>query len=817
MCSSTTQSHPDLHCFHCHLPINGQVLFHATIEDVEEPMCCPGCQAVATAIVNGGLDSYYKYRTEPAQQADSNEILKAEYALYDREDLQQSFAHTLPSGQTEARLLVEGITCSACIWLLEHHLGQLPGVGNVTVNLSQHTATVALDTSKTPLSELMMSFLTIGYRAHPWRQEQQDALLEKENKQFIRRLAVAGIGTMQVMMYAIALYAGADENFRELLRWVSALLATPVIFYSAKPFFSAAWRDIKNRRPGMDVPVSLAIGGAYVASLWGTLQGTGEVYFDSVSMFTLFLLTGRYLEMRARHRTSQSARSLHNLLPESCLRVTAEGETETVVPADLQVADTIRILPGENFPADGIILSGQSSVNESALTGEHMPVAKAAGDGVTAGTINTENAVDVQVTDVGQNTRLSAIARLLEQAQGEKPAIARQADRIAGWFVAAVLVVAVVVYYYWFQHKPEDAFWIVLSVLVATCPCALSLATPTALTAVTGFMQSRGFLISRGHVLEGLPHISHVIFDKTGTLTRGELSLRDTVVLAEQFDQTTLTQIAAALEAHSEHPIAEAFKKVNTAGITVSDISNTTAQGLEGTVNGQCWRIGKPTFACPLQDLTTVDNDHTWLLLSCDQQPMAWFGLDDTLRSEAATVIQDLQKRGLTVELLSGDSQGVVDRVGTELGIQNLTGQASPDDKLAYVRRLQQQGARVMMVGDGINDIPVLAAADLSVAMNTASDLARTHADALLLSGDLLQLTESMDKAKEARRIIRQNLGWSLVYNLSVLPLAATGWLAPWMAAIGMSASSLLVVANALRLSRTKGEQQPGQPLKENQ
>ena len=813
MCSSiaSDHAHTECHCFHCHLPIKGPVLFHATIEDVEQPMCCPGCQAVATAIVNGGLDSYYKYRTEPAQQADGNEVLKAEYALYDREDLQQSFAHTLPTGQTEARLLIEGITCSACIWLLEHHLGQLPGVDSVTVNLSQHTATVVLDLEQTKLSELMMSVLTIGYRAHPWRQEQQDALLEKENKQFIRRLAVAGIGTMQVMMYAIALYAGADDEFRELLRWVSALLATPVIFYSAAPFFASALRDLKNKRPGMDVPVSLAIGGAYIASLWGTIQGTGEVYFDSVSMFTFFLLTGRYLEMRARHKTSQTARSLHNLLPESCLRIQGNGNTETVSPSDLQVADTIRILPGESFPADGVILSGQSSVNESALTGEHLPVSKQVGDTVTAGTINTENAVDVDVTDVGQNTRLSAIARLLEQAQGNKPAIARLADRVGGWFVCAVLIVAAVVYYYWLQHKPEDAFWIVLSVLVATCPCALSLATPTALTAVTGFMQSRGFLISRGHVLEGLPQVTHVIFDKTGTLTKGELSLRDTVALNCQYDQTTLTQIAAALEAHSEHPIADAFRSCHTRFVA-KEISNLTAQGIEGVINNQTWRIGKPDFACNKGDLLTPpDSQHTWLLLSCDHSPMAWFGLDDTLRPEAAAVVQNLQNRGLIVELLSGDSQGVVDRVADELGITQRIAQASPDDKLSHVHKRQsEQNARVMMVGDGINDIPVLAAADLSVAMNTASDLARTHADTLLLSGDLQQLPESLDSAKGARRIIRQNIGWSLGYNLLVLPLAASGWLAPWMAAIGMSASSLIVVGNALRLSRSSSQPSAG-------
>ena len=324
-------------------------------------------------------------------------------------------------------------------------------------------------------------------------------------------------------------------------------------------FFSAAWRDLKNRHPGMDVPVSLAVGGAYLASLWGTWTGTGEVYFDSVSMFTFFLLTGRYLEMRARHRTSRTSRSLNQLLPESCLKLHDGGETERIPPSDLQPGDNVRILPGDSIPADGTVSTGQSSVNESTLTGEHLPVNKRPGDHVTAGTINTEHAIDITVTRVGQNTRLSAIARLLEQAQADKPAIARRADRVASIFILAVLLTSVAVFSYWYQHKPDDALWIVLSVLVATCPCALSLATPTALTAVTGFLQSRGMLVSRSRVLEGLPEITHVVFDKTGTLTKGELSLRDVVLLTDDYSREQLTGMAAALESHSEHPIARAF------------------------------------------------------------------------------------------------------------------------------------------------------------------------------------------------------------------------------------------------------------------
>ncbi len=795
-----------IRCYHCQLPINGSVRFHAQINGQQQPMCCPGCLAVATAITAGGLDNYYRYRTEPAQQADTADRLKAEYLLYDREELQQSFTHDLSGtghtvGQRETKLLIEGITCSACIWLLEHHLASIPGVENVTVNLSLHTATIVYQADKVKISTLMLAILAVGYKAHPWRQDKQEALLEQENRQFIRRLAVAGIGTMQVMMYAIALYAGAgtDEGFRDLLRWVSALLTTPVVFYAARPFFSAAWRDLNNRHPGMDLPVAIAIGGAYLASLWGTWHGTGEVYFDSVNMFTFFLLVGRYLEMRARYRTSHSSRSLQSLLPESCLRLTSTGATERIVPADLQPFDHIRVLPGESMPADGIVIAGISSINESTLTGEHMPVSRTVGDTVAAGTLNTENVLDIEVTRTGQNTRLAAISRLLEQAQSDKPAIARIADRVAGWFVGAVLLIATGVYYYWLRHEPEQALWITLSVLVATCPCALSLATPTALTTVTTYLQSKGFLVSRGHVLEGLSQITHVVFDKTGTLTKGQLSLQQIQVINHSRTEQQLLDIAAGLEGYSEHPIAGAFPS---SSLAFSDVLNITGQGVEGCYQAQIWRIGRAEFATPNRPPVAPDAVHSWLLLSADHQPQAWFALNDTLRPEAAAVVQELHRRGVQVELLSGDSQSVTEHIGQKVGIHICTGQATPDDKLKHIRQLQIQGANVMMVGDGVNDIPVLAAADISVAMNTASDLTRTHADALLLSGDLRQLPESIDKACQTRRTIRQNIAWAIGYNLLVLPLAAMGWLAPWMAAIGMSASSLIVVGNALRLSQ---------------
>lgn len=774
-------------------------------------MCCPGCKAVAEAIVAGGLDNYYHFRTEPAQRAESaSQILSAELAIYDREDIQSGFVRTHPDNTREARLLIEGITCSACIWLIEKHLSHLTGIAGITVNLSQHSATVRWDPDNIKFSDILLELHYIGYQGHPWRAERQEALMQQEHRVFIRRLSVAGIAAMQVMMYAIALYAGAmqdmEAEYRDFIRWISAFVTTPVVFYAARPFFTAAWRDLKTRHPGMDVPVSLAIGGAYVASLWATWHGYGEVYFDSVSMFTFFLLLGRYLELRTRHRTVRAGRALRDLLPTSCLKLNG-NQTERIPVTDLQPGDQVRVLPGDSVPTDGMIIKGHSCLNESALTGEYLPVARSAGEEVIAGSLNTGNALDIEVTRVGDNTRLSAIVRLLERAQSEKPAIARMADRVAGFFVAFVLATSVVVYSLWHQIDPEHAFWVTLSVLVITCPCALSLATPAALTAATGTLQKLGILVSRGHVLEGLNQVTHVIFDKTGTLTKGRLILRK-VVLAEGCTRTRdeVIRLASALESHSEHPIAQAFP--GNSSCTAHEVTNTTGKGLSGYIDNQLYRIGTAAFSVPDVNLSPPDTSGQWLLLSGNAQPLAWFELDDELRPEAATAIDALQQRGLTVELLSGDRPGVVSRVADELGIRQWLAAAMPDDKLRHVRTRQSHGARVLMVGDGINDVPVLAQADLSLALNSATDLARTTADAILLTGDLRRLLTAFDLARKTRRIIWQNLFWSLGYNITALPLAASGLIAPWMAAIGMSLSSLIVVGNAMRLARLPPETQ---------
>ncbi len=792
----------DQRCYHCGEVIRGSHPFEAQVEGQLRPMCCMGCKVVAEVIDQGGLGNYYRYRSANAITPESLAAdYLAELELYDRPEAQKSFVHHHTDGTSQATLIIEGITCAACTWLLEQQLRQFEAVESVNVNLSTHQASIQWHPDQIQLSSLLHCIASIGYRPHPYLPSKQDEIAQREKRAAIRRLAVAGIGMMQVMMYAIALYAGAiqgmDQAHRDFLRWVSFIVATPVVIYSARPFFSACLRDIKTRHLSMDVPVSIAIGGAYLASIRAIFYGAGEVYFDSVCMFTFLLLLGRFLEMRARHNTNRSGNALLSLLPASTLRLTESGE-ERVPVTDLSIGDRVKVAPGQNIPADGIVLQGDSSVDESALTGEYLPIHKQTGDTVIAGSANAENTLLIEVTDTGTETRLSAIVRLLDRAQAEKPAVAMIADRVASWFVGAVLITALAVFTFWFSESPQNAFWITLSVLVVTCPCALSLATPTALTAATGYLHSRGLLVTRGHVLEGLNSITHVIFDKTGTLTKGSLTLEETLPLSSLDSQQLLT-LAARLEAESEHPIALVFKDQTLSA--ADNLRHVTGDGVEGFIDNVRYRLGKPGFAA--EGLSSVSPPHKtgqWLLLANEENALGWFRLNDQLRPEARQTVLQLQQMGYQVELLSGDTEYVVASIAESLRIETAISAATPDIKLNHLQTLQARGAKVLMVGDGINDVPVLAAANISMAMGSASDLAKTNADTVLLSGDLSQLLDALGIARKTRTIIRENIAWALGYNLLALPLAAAGFIAPWMAAIGMACSSLIVVGNALRL-----------------
>lgn len=806
-------------CFHCGLPVPPGSHWCVEIEGKPREMCCAGCEAVARAIVDSGMEDFYRYRTAPSQRPEDlvPEQLR-ELQVYDSESLQKRFVRHLESGGgdiREAALILEGITCAACVWLNEKHVSSLPGVLEFRVNYSTHRAQLRWDNEVIHLSDILRAISEIGYHAHPFDPARQEQLQKKERSQALKRLAVAGLGAMQVMMLAVAMYAGEaegmDEALRNFMRWVSLVIAAPVILYAAWPFYRSAWQDLKRRRLGMDVPVSLAISGGFLASAWATATGKGHVYFDSVTMFTFFLLVGRYLEMVARHRAGQAAEELVRLLPDTATRI-RDGQEEVVPVDDLEIGDRVLIRPGESIPADGRIIEGRSSVDESLLTGESLPVARDCGDEVIGGSINIESPLVVEVTRVGADTTLSAILRLLERAQSEKPAIARLADRIAGWFVLALLLIAGGVFAWWLPAAGvEQALWITISVLVVTCPCALSLATPAAVTAATGSLTRLGVLTTRGHALEALARTDHIVFDKTGTLTVGRLRLVR-VVLHEGSDEEECLRLAAGLERQSEHPVARALLARVEQLPEVTEVEAVPGKGIRGRVEGRlCW-VGSPdsvrAMRIEVPELVREAGESRVCLVDEEgRKLLASFVFSDVLRPEAREAVATLKAQGLKVMLLSGDDPEVVARVAEELGIESHAGGLLPQDKLERIEALQQAGHVVAMVGDGVNDAPVLARAQVSIAMGSGSGIAHASADMVLLSEDLRHLPEAVRMARRTLSIIRQNLGWAVAYNVVAVPLAAAGWVQPWMAAIGMSASSLIVVLNALRLNEGKERQ----------
>ncbi|MGA5720435.1 heavy metal translocating P-type ATPase [Pseudomonas atacamensis] len=792
-------------CYHCALPVPSGSRFTAVVLGQAREFCCPGCQAVAEAIVAGGLESYYQHRSEASANPEALPVqLTDELALYDRADVQQPFVRH-EGDLAETTLLMEGISCAACGWLIEKHLRTLPAVAEARLNLSNHRLHVRWADAQLPLSQILAELRHIGYAAHPYQADRASEQLASENRLALRQLGVAGLLWFQAMMATMATWPefniDLSPELHTILRWVALFLTTPIVFYSCAPFFKGAMRDLRTRHLTMDVSVSLAIGSAYIAGIWTSITGVGELYFDAVGMFALFLLAGRYLERRARERTAAATAQLVNLLPASCLRLDSDGQSERILLSELRVGERILVQPGSILPADGKIIDGQSSIDESLLTGEYLPQPRTLGDAVTAGTLNVEGALTVQVQALGQDTRLSAIVRLLDRAQAEKPRLAEIADRAAQWFLLLSLIAAAVIGLLWWQLDSARAFWIVLAMLVATCPCALSLATPTALTAATGTLHKLGLLLTRGHVLEGLNQIDTVIFDKTGTLTEGRLVLRSIRPLG-RLDSEQCLSLAAALENRSEHPIARAFGR---APLAADDVQSTPGLGLEGVVGEQRLRIGQAEFACALSGAalpSMPDEAGQWLLLADTHGPLAWLVLDDRLRDDAPALLAACKARGWRTLLLSGDSSPMVASVAAELGIDEARGGLRPDDKLQVLQQLHKEGRKVLMLGDGVNDVPVLAAADISVAMGSATDLAKTSADAVLLSNRLDALVQAFTLARRTRRVIMENLMWAALYNGLMLPFAALGWITPVWAAVGMSISSLTVVLNALRLTR---------------
>jgi P-type Cu2+ transporter len=803
----------DAACFHCGERVPHGARYGVRLDGGWKPMCCAGCEAVASAILGRGLGDYYRLRESVCStpQASSDEL-----ELYDDPAVQRAFVRR-NGGRSEALLLLEGLRCPACAWLNEQVISAQPGVLGVSVNYATHVATVTWDSARARLSDLLRAVQEIGYRASPFDASRASAQQRAERRSALARIVVAGLGAMQVMMYAVPAYLAGDGDMSAdialLMRWASLALALPVVFYSAWPFFAGAWRDLRAGRLGMDVPVALGIAVAFGASLAATLRGAGEVYFDSVTMFVFLLLLGRYFEILARQRAGGALSHLARLTPEFANRLRdfpRSLESERVAVAALAAGEVVLVRPGETFPADGLVAQGVGAASEALVSGEASPVAKSPGSTVIAGSSNLSSPLFVKVTRIGPDTLLSSILRLADHAAAERPRLIRLADRAVSWFIACVIALAGVAAWYWAAEDPARALPAFVAVLVATCPCALSLSAPIALTVAVGEFAKGGIVIARSRAVEALATADDVVFDKTGTLTRGELRLKEVAVLGGSSRERCLA-IAAGIEAASEHPVGKALADA-ARGLGAGDIRNFPGVGMEAVIEGSRYRIGTLRFAGELFPGAMPDDDpgvDTVVWLGGESGLLASFRLGDEVRRNAEEALAMLQTMGVRVHLVSGDGESAVREITQRLNLPTAEANAEPARKRQYVAELQRQGRVVAMVGDGINDAPVLAQADVALAMGGGARLAQLRADAVLVSQDLRDLPRAIGQARRTLRILRQNIAWAFAYNLLVLPLALAGALTPWAAALGMSASSLVVVLNALRLERRARRNRP--------
>ena len=784
----------DTTCFHCAEPLPESPAMRM-FEGTSRAFCCDGCAAAAQWIGDADLDAYYRLRERPGARVDGDD---SALALWDREEVQAEHAREIDGGR-EITLLTDGMRCAACAWLIDRALSREPGVTDISANAVTGRIRIAWDPARTPLSRPLRRLQSLGYRPFLAAGVQQERERRRERHRWLLRIGIAALGSMQAMMFAEALYLDTAQQMslpmRDFLRWIAFLVSTPVVFYAGWPFIAGAARELRHRAPGMDTLIAGSTLLAWAGSVAETVRGGPQVWYDAAVMFVFLLLVARLLEQRVRATASAQVDALARARPAFASRETTDGGRESVAVGALRAGDIVRVAPGEPVPADALLLDDNASFAEALLTGEARPVPKQPGDAVFAGSLCGAQAARLRLTAVGTQTRLSQLAALIEQAQAHRPPLAQAADRIARWFVLALAVATVAVYIAWRLHDPSRAFEVALALLVVCCPCALSLAVPAALAASNGALARLGVLPVRADALARLARIDTVVFDKTGTLSvpRGRLRVESFAGL----DDAHALRIAAALERDSAHPLAIAFHAASLADhVTASGVVEHPGAGIEGSVDGRHWRIGRAGFAAAAHG----DDGSIWL--GDGERASARFVFEESARVDAASTVAALHALGIASELASGDGEAAVARFAEKIGVARAQSRLSPEAKLAHVRDLQAHGHVVAMVGDGINDGPVLAGADVSFALGDGNALAARAADLVLATPTLLRIPQAIVLARRTRAVIRQNLMWALLYNLLALPAAALGMVSPWQAALGMALSSLLVTANALRLAR---------------
>ena len=725
-------------------------------------------------------------------------------------------------GCWRSSVVFEGMHCAACALTLEDALRSVPGVASVQISGASHRGQIVWSAEQTRPSEWMRAVERHGYKALPANDAHAHQRRRDEARSMVWRWSVAGLCMMQVMMYATPTYLSAPGDISQeslfLLRWASWVLSLPVMLFSCKPFLSNAWRDLRERQISMDLPVALGMVVTFGVSTLGTFEPDGpfggEVFFDSFTMFVFFLLSGRWLELRLRDRTAGALEAVMNRLPDSVRKRQADGSWALLSIRRLAVGDVIEVLPGEAFAGDGRIVSGATQVDEALLTGESLPLKRQVGDRVIAGSHNISGTLHVLIEQVGAATRYAQIVALMESASVSKPAMALLVDRWAKPFLVAVLLAALASAIHGWSSDPAQAVMVAVAVLIVTCPCALSLATPAAMLATAGALARSGVLVRRLAALQNLASIDTVIFDKTGTLTRDALQ----VVQLHTREGVAAHQAlawAGSLARHSLHPVSralwsEARRQAEVAqalpaleGLHAQDVQEQSGQGMQGLLlaPGQplrSLRLGSARFC----QAPAFAGHHVQVSLADERGWLATFELAEEVRPEAAGVVAQLQQMGLQLKILSGDGPRAVAEVARTVGVADAQGACNPQHKLQLLKAWQAQGHRVAMVGDGLNDGPVLAGADVSFALGQAAPLAQSKADFVLMGGHLQALVSTLVRSRQTLRIVKQNLVWAALYNAACVPLAVLGYLPAWAAGLGMALSSLLVVLNAMRLAQ---------------
>ena len=788
-------------CFHCNDVIPAGTHIYARIRQREEAMCCEGCRAVAELIASAGLQDYYQYRAEPALKPEQT---TDEWSLYAQEAVAGQYVRSETADRNSAVILVDGIRCAACAWLIDRMLRRDDHIKDVNVNVATTRVRVEWSGEQRHFAQVLRMLASLGYKPHALDAQGIQQQSDDERRGMLRRLGVSGVGMMQVMMYVLPMYIHTDMDaaVRHYLQLTGLLLTTPVLFYAGWPFLASSVRALHARSINMDVPVSIALLLAYGASVVNTLTQHGETYFDSVCMFIFLLTLARFVVRTVRHHSHSLSDALVRMQPRVAHRVAANGVLDVTIN-QLKMDDIVQVRMGEAFPADGVIVSGATAIDESLLTGESMPVMRNTGDTVMAGSVNMADMVEVCVTRIGQQTILSGIVALLERVQTTKPRSIMMADRISRWFLQIMLLATVLVAIAWWLIDPSRIFNTVLAVLVVTCPCALSLAAPAVTAATTTALARRGLLITHADTIEELSQIDKVVFDKTGTLTAGKISVVNVKTFGK-LDAERCLQIAAALEQAADHPIARAFTS-SACSLPVTQLTACPGGGVAGIIEEVHYRLGNPAFVNELNDqlLIKSESEKQAVWLGDEQSLLACFELRDELREDAAAMISQLDKLHVQSAILSGDALSCVQDIAHQCNISDYHARQSPDDKVSMLEQYQRQ-SRTAMVGDGINDAPVLGAAAVAIAMGAGTSMAQASADAVLMNNSLMVLPHAIRIARHAKSIMRQNLWWAAIYNLCAVPLAAMGFVTPWVAAAGMSLSSILVVLNATRVLRVK-------------